>query len=111
MAYIKRKVNKTYSAAGAIDINATQVFIGGGSATALTLAAPPATPMFDGHTMEITAITAQAHTVTFATVGFNGAGAAGDVATFTGAKGDSMTIIAQGGVWYTVGGLRNVTLA
>ena len=43
-------------------------------------------------------------------LGFNGGSTASDVATFGGARGDSFTITAYQGVWYTAGALRNVTL-
>jgi hypothetical protein len=59
--------------------------------------------------LTIVATTAQAHTVTFSTIGFNEAGSGGDVATFGGAKGDSMMLVARNGAWFTAS-LRNVTL-
>jgi hypothetical protein len=96
------------SADGAINIAEGTVYVTKGSAAALTIASPPLE--LDGAVLNIVAISAHAHTVTYATVGFNGGGASTDVATFGGAKGDSMVLTAYQGVWYTVGGLRNVTL-
>ena len=95
------------SADGAISIAHGVVYITKGSAAALTLANPPLN--MDGAVLRIVATTAHAHTVTN-TSGFNGGSTASDVATFGGARGDSMTITAYQGVWYTAGGLRNVTL-
>lgn len=101
------------ASAGAISIpyyaDVCSVVITGGSATAATLAAPTA-GVHDGKIMVITAGTAQAHTVTQTTPGFNNASTSGDVATFGGAIGDSMVIMAYNGVWNTIS-LRNVTLA
>lgn len=45
---------------------------------------------------------AQANTVTSAS-SFGGGGAGEDVATFSGAIGDSLELIAHGGKWYVVG--------
>lgn len=73
---------------------------------AMTLASPAAGD--EGIVMLITAQTANAHTVT-CTAGFNNAGAAGDVATFGGAIGDCMEIVAINAIW-NVNYLRNVTL-
>lgn len=80
-----------------------------GAADAATLAAPTA-GSDDGKQLVVVAGTAQAHTVTQTTPGFNGAGAGGDVATFGGAIGDCMTLVAYNGNWL-VKSLRNVTLA
>ena len=80
-----------------------------GSLAALTLAAPTA-GTDDGKMLTIVAATAFAHTVTNASPGFNNAGASGDVATFGGAIGDSMQVVAYNGRWH-VFCVRNVTLA
>ena len=104
----ERKQKATHTAAGAISIKNGTAMIGSGGALAMTLARPLAGED-DGKELVITAITAFAHTVTNTTPGFNKAGAAGDVATFGGAIGDSMRIIAANGVWNAVS-LRNVTL-
>jgi hypothetical protein len=95
------------TAAGAITLTSGGVvFAGTAGALALTLANPPTTA--DGATLTIVATTAQAHTVTY-TAGFNGGTTARDVATFGGAIGDAMQVVAYNGVWWTVS-LRNVTL-
>jgi hypothetical protein len=93
---------------GAITAKRGVVIITKATAAALTIAAPTATTD-DGKVVRIIAGTAAAHTVTQASDGFNGAGSSGDVATFGGAAGDSMEIVAYQGKWYTTT-LRNVTL-
>ena len=95
------------SADGAITIAHGTVVITKATAAALTIANPPVD--LDGAVLNIVAATAAAHTVTY-TAGFNGGSTASDVATFGGAKGDSFTVVAYQGVWYTAGALRNVTL-
>lgn len=97
-----------YTSAGAISERSGSVFIGSGGALAMTLAAPSTDD--NGKQLAIIASTAQAHTVTNAAPGFNSGGAASDVATFGGAIGDSMVVVAWGGVWHAVN-LTNVTLA
>lgn len=64
----------------------------------------------DGITLTFISATANAHTLTRATTGFNDGGAGADVATWGGAKGDGIQITAWDGKWY-VNFLRNVTLA
>lgn len=95
------------SANGAITIESGVVAITKGGVCALTLAAPSAAQ--NGTMITIVATTAHAHTVTNSSPGFNSAGASGDVATFGGAIGDSMVVVAYGEKWHTVS-LRNVTL-
>jgi len=60
--------------------------------------------------LDIIALTAHAHTVTQAAPGFNGVGAASDLATFGGAIGDNISLIASNGIWL-VKSTRNVTLS
>lgn len=45
----------------------------------------------------------QAHTVAIATTGFGGGGANFIKATFSGIIGDSLSLIAYGGIWYVTG--------
>lgn len=101
----------TYTASGAIAIKPGVVFLGCAGACAMTLANP--TTQQNGVIMYIIATTAQAHTVTN-TTGFDGGTTARDVATYGGAIGDYMAIIAVNGVWYRlgigVGAFGNVTL-
>jgi hypothetical protein len=85
------------SADGAITIQNSTVVITKGSAIALTLGTP--TTAQNGTTITIVASTAHSHTVTAATIGFNAANAGGDVATFGGAIGDGITVLAYGGEW------------
>ncbi len=77
-------------------------------AVAATLANPTATTD-DYKRLTIIAGQAQANTVTV-TGGFGGGGAGKDVATFGGAIGDCMEVLAYQGKWYVVG-LNGVTLA
>ena len=99
-----------YNANGAIAVPAVSklVLITKGTAATMTLVAPTA-GTHDGVRLDIIASAAAAHTITV-TAGFNGAGAGKDVATFGGAVGDGMTIVAYQGVWY-VENLNGVTLA
>lgn len=100
------------SANGAITIpdrGSKTVFVTKAGVCAMTLAAPTATT-HDGVRITFVSTTAQAHTVTVATAGFNDLGAAGDVGTFGGAKGDGLTVAAYQGDWYVVGNI-NVTFA
>lgn len=78
-------------------------------ATAVTMPVAIAT-VDDGKECLIVSETAQAHTVTYATTGFSGAGASGDVATFS-AKGDYLRLVALNGVWYNVAKSAGVTIA
>jgi len=97
------------SADGAITIKEGTIIISKAGVAALTLADPTATAD-DGKKLTIISVTANAHTVSNAAgSGFNGGGAASDVGTFGGAKGDNFQVIAYQGVWY-VNYLRNVTL-
>lgn len=86
------------SADGALTIENSTVVVTKAGVCAMTLAAPSAAQ--NGTRIEIVSATANAHTVTVATAGFNDLGAAGDVATFGGAKGDGLTVVAYAGDWY-----------
>lgn len=99
---------------GAITQATGTVFITKGSAAALTIADPVSRIAHDGGDdnarLLIISETAFAHTLSNAAgSGFNGGGAGSDVATFGGAKGDNIELVARGGRWYIVG-TRNVTL-
>ena len=102
---LKHKV-VTASADGAITIQNSTVVATKGSAAALTLATPTATT-HDGIEITVISATAYAHTVTTPTNKINGASA---IATFGGAKGDGITLIAYQGVWY-VKRSTNITLS
>jgi hypothetical protein len=100
------------SADAAITLTAysQSIYITKAGVCALTLADPTATT-HDGCRLTIISTTANAHTVSNAAgSGFNDGGGAADIATFGGAKGDSMIIEAYQGKWYVVN-LLNVTLA
>jgi len=80
---------------------------------AWTLAAPtaglPSAGGDDGKILRMIAGTAQAHTVTQTTPGFNNGGSAKDVATFGGAVGDNLEVVAYNGEWLVLSSV-NVTL-
>lgn len=100
------------SANGAISIpdrGSKTVFVTKAGVCAMTLTAPTATT-HDGVSITFVSTTAQAHTLTVATAGMNDLGAAGDVGTFGGAKGDGLTLIAYQGDWFITSNI-NVTLA
>lgn len=69
-----------------------------GSAIAATIAQPTATTD-DYKRLKIISLTAQAHTVTIAATGWGG-NTALTIATFSGAIGDCLDLMAYGGVWY-----------
>ena len=96
------------TANGAITPTEGTIILNKAGVLAATLAAPTATTD-DGKVMRIVSITANAHTVTQTTPGFNNGGSASDVATFGGAIGDNMVIVAYQGKWYVIT-LRNVVL-
>lgn len=98
------------SADGAVTIKSGVVAITKGTAAALTIA-DPTSGTDDYKKLLVIATTAAAHTLSNAAgSGFNGGGAASDVGTFGGAKGDNITLVAYGGVWYVDNNV-NVTLA
>lgn len=78
-------------------------------AVAATLAAPTAT-VDDGKILYIVSTTAQAHTITATTIGFNAADAAGDVATLGAAIGNGLVVVAYQGEWYVLAN-TNATIA
>ena len=97
-----------YTANGALTIQTGTHLLTKAGVLAATLAAPSTAQ--SGTRMRIVSTTAQAHTITQTTPGFNNASTAQDVATFGGAVGDNITIEAYNGIWYVMG-TRNVTLA
>lgn len=97
------------AADGAIALKDGTVWLTKAGVAAMTLAAPTAT-IDDNKTLTIVAATANAHTVTQTTPGFNSAGSSGDVATFGGAVGDNMVVKAYQGVWHIISKV-NVTVA
>lgn len=99
----------SYGVTGAIAIPKVEslILLTKAGVGAMTLAAP--SKGSSGLRLTIMSETAQAHTVTNTTPGFNGADTAGDVATFGGAKGDNLVIVSVGGQWNVVSA-KNVTL-
>jgi hypothetical protein len=89
-----------YTAAGAIALGGKALLLAG-SAAAMTLAQPVAGAQNaggnDGMVMEITALDAYAYTVTTSADGINGTG---DTLTASAAVGDTVNLVAYGGVWY-----------
>lgn len=94
----------TIAVSAAITIQPGISFING-TTLAMTLANP--TVDQNGMIMIIMATNASAHTVTY-TAGFDGGTTSRDVATFGGAVGDNMVIIAFNGTWWVMS-TRNVT--
>ena len=76
------------------------------SAGAFTLPAPlqgaPGAGGYDGQILNIACITAFAHTVTTPANKLNGSK---QTITFTAAAGNSVQLLARGGVWYVIGGI------
>lgn len=98
------------AASGAITLKSGVVLLTkSDGAVAATLAAPTATTD-DGKIVHIVSTTAQAHTITATTIGFNAANAAGDVATLGGAIGDGLSVVAYQGEWYVLNSI-NATIA
>ncbi len=93
---------------GAITIQNATVILSKGSAAAITLAAPT-NGTHDGYTIKVISASAFAHVITGGVDGFNAKGSSGTL-TFGGAKGDSVTLVAYGGHWYTASKV-NVTPA
>lgn len=99
------------SANGAITIQPygmKTVFITKAGVCAMTLAAPATTQ--DGVVIRFVSTTAQAHTLTVATIGVNAGGTASDVGTFGAAIGNGCAVQAYNGNWYVIGN-TNVTFA
>ena len=92
---------------GAVSIKAGVFPLNKGSPITATLAEPTVTTD-DFKRLVIVSLTAQAHTVAIATDGFGHGGASYIKATFGGAIGDSLNLIAFQGFWY-VTGVQNVT--
>jgi hypothetical protein len=92
------------SADGALTLGKRVYFLTKATALAATLAAPT-NPDMDGQYVHIVSETAAAHVVT-ATNLINGDN---DTLTWGGAIGDSCTLYARGGEWFT-GYLTNVTV-
>lgn len=99
-AGIKHPV-EVMAADGAISLTAGVVVITKSTAAALTLAAPALDD--DGKVLRVVDAAGAAHTVDGA---INGGS---DPATFGGAAGDALTLVAYDGVWYSAG-LLNVTI-
>ena len=102
---------KVYTTAGAIQTFGT-VLLKTGTAGAMTLVLPVAGAQSaggqDGVHLSILALDAQAYVVTTPANGINGA----DLhATFGGAVGDSLELIAYNGVWYTFLTSLGITLS
>ncbi|HZM22017.1 MAG TPA: hypothetical protein VFC02_09745 [Anaerolineales bacterium] len=104
---LSRDVATSYAADGAIQPFNTVAILSKAGVGAYTLVAPLA--IQNGQSMRIVSSTAQAHVITFAAGKINGGALV--TATFGGAIGDGLEIIAFNTVWYTVGGPRNVTIA
>ena len=96
-------ISQALTAAGAVSPTPGLVTLGGASAQAYTLVAPPA----DGIVMKFSIISAHAHTLTTPPDGIN---SAYDTVTFA-AVGDAIELQSAGGVWYVVGAHGTATLS
>ena len=101
-----------YTVAGAIANNTGVAELKTGTAGAMTLANPIAGPQSaggqDGMTLTIVSLDAEAYVVTTPALAINGAD---DTATFGGAIGDSIELLAVAGAWVTVGTAKGVVLS
>lgn len=93
---------------GAITIAPGTIALTKGSAAAITLAAPTPTT-HDGYVLRIYSETAFAHVITSGVDGINAKGSSGTI-TLGGAKGDSVTLVARNGHWWTLAKV-NATVA
>lgn len=93
---------------GAITVQNATVLLSKAGAGAITIVAPTAVT-HDGVIIRVVATSAQAHVITSAVDGFNAKGSSGTI-TFGGAIGDSVTIVAHNGHWYTLAKV-NTTVA
>jgi hypothetical protein len=101
---------QTITAAGAVIKQPGLITIGGASATAATLVAPVSGGEGtgdDGMEIEVSCITAHAHTLTTPANTIN---SAFDTVTFA-AIGDAITLQAHGGIWYVTGAHGTATLS
>lgn len=96
----------TYVTSGAITQKSGVLGIGSAGALTMTLA-DPTTGVDDGKILRLIAVTAHAHIVT-TTAAINGG--ANHKATFGGALGDQLNLVAIGGKWYQLPSI-NITLA
>lgn len=95
----------TYTTSGAISQKSGVVGLGSAGVLTMTLADPGASD--DGKVLKILAVTAHAHIVT-TTAAINGG--SNHKATFGGALGDQLNLIAFGSKWYQLPS-TNITLA
>lgn len=105
---LDRDTAQAMTADGAITIKNGVVTLNKAGVLAATLANPTATTD-DYKRLTIIALQAQANTVTV-TGGFGNGGATKDVATFSGAVGDNLNLMAYQGYWYVIG-QYGITLA
>jgi len=100
-ACVKNVAPQHLTAAGAVSIKPGNVFLNTGTAGAFTLALPTAGSVAsggnDGQEMAFFAEDAEAYTLTTPTSGYNDAH---HIATFGGAAGDSITVVAYNGFWW-----------
>lgn len=99
-------VLKLSGATDAIPVNAGTVVVTSAGVDAMTLATPVAGTN-DGLELTVISAGAHAHTITTAANKINGAD---DTATFAAAAGNSITLVAYGGIWYAKN-LTGVTLS
>jgi len=100
--------SQTITQDGAITLKNGVVALDKAGVLAATLANPTATTD-DFKRLTIVALQAQANTVTV-TGGFGNGGGGEDIATFSGAIGDNLNLIAYQGYWYVTGS-HQITIA
>lgn len=108
---VEKHVQQVASANGAVtipNVGSKTVLLTKAGVAAMTLGTP--TTAQNGVRITFIATTANAHTVTCATIGFNAGDEAKDVATFGAAIGNNFSVEAYGGEWYVVGTPVGVTL-
>ena len=101
-----RQLQVLTTAAPAVQLKRSLVILNKAGVIAATLANPTAGAQ-DGLDLSLVSVVAQAHTLV-APGGFNGTGT---TATWGGAKGDSLQVVAFGGLWFTEGSPRNITFS
>ena len=94
---------------GAIASAPGTIAITKGSALGSSTLATPTTTTHDGYILRIVSTTAYAHVVSVASGKING-GALTTITFTSGAIGDSVTLIAYQGVWYTIGTTGTITI-
>jgi len=102
---MERLNNRTYTSDSAVPGFLDTVFVGGGSATTLSLPDPSNVASQNGHRLLILPITEQAHVISnVGGSGFNNAGSGADTITFDGSdSAEFVELVAVRGYWRVIG--------